>query len=105
MAENIVGSLSRGAAVIAAGRLQCRTWETKEGDKRATVELTVDDIGPSLRRNVAKVTKVTRERADGGNTARPAADTSVPATAGGADPWATPAPVPAAIGDDSNPPF
>jgi single-strand DNA-binding protein len=61
MAENIASSLSKGAAVIASGRLACRTWQTPEGDKRAAVEMTVEDIGPSLRRNVAKVTRVTRE--------------------------------------------
>jgi single-strand DNA-binding protein len=99
LAENIINSLSKGAAVIAAGRLQARTWETPEGAKRATVEMTVDDIGPSLRRYVAKVTKVTRERANGGTTV-PAA----PAAAG-TDPWATPAPVPAAAGYDAAPPF
>ena len=63
MAENIAASLSKGNAVVATGRLRCRTWETTEGDKRVTVEMTVDDIGPSLRRAVAKVTKATREHA------------------------------------------
>jgi single-strand DNA-binding protein len=89
LAENITGSLSKGAAVIAAGRLRARTWQTDDGDKRATVELTVDDIGPSLRRTIAKVTKVTRERpANGAATqanAAPSAD---------ADTWTTPAPSP-----------
>ena len=28
MAENIAASLSKGNAVIATGRLRCRTWET-----------------------------------------------------------------------------
>ncbi len=71
MADNIATSLSKGAAVIASGRLRCRTWETTEGDKRATVEMTVDDIGPSLRRNVVKVTKVTREHANAAATTAP----------------------------------
>ena len=29
MAENIATSLSKGNAVVAAGRLRCRTWETR----------------------------------------------------------------------------
>ena len=63
-AENIAASLTRGSAVVATGRLRCRTWEDKDGGaKRAAVEMTVDDIGPSLRRAVAKVTKATREHA------------------------------------------
>lgn len=62
LADNVCGSLAKGHAVIATGRLRARTWETDAGDKRATVELTVDDIGPSLRRATAKVVKTTRER-------------------------------------------
>jgi single-strand DNA-binding protein len=97
-AENITASLSRGNAVVATGRLRCRTWEDKDGGKRATVEMTVDDIGPSLRRAVAKVTKATREYA-------PANGNGSGATA---DQWSAPEPVPAAAAagsDDLNPPF
>ena len=92
LGENIAASLTRGAAVVATGRLGYRGWQTTEGDKRGAVEMTIDDIGPSLRRNVAKVTKVTREHADG--PARPADSPRTPATApaaavNGADPWAS----------------
>jgi len=99
-AENIAASLNRGNAVVATGRLRCRTWEDKDGGKRATVEMTVDDIGPSLRRAVAKVTKATREHtAANGNRAA------------AADQWSTPAaepeqvPAAAAAGADDEPPF
>jgi single-strand DNA-binding protein len=98
-AENITASLNRGSAVVATGRLRCRTWEDKDsGAKRAAVEMTVDDIGPSLRRAVAKVTKATRERTPAnGNVTAPA------------DQWntASPEPVPAtaAAGSDDEPPF
>ena len=98
-AENIAASLARGNAVVATGRLRCRTWETPEGEKRVTVEMTVDDIGPSLRRAVAKVTKATREHAPA-NGGSPAADR-----------WSTPAaeparvPAAAAAGSDDEPPF
>ena len=73
MAGNITASLSKGAAVVATGRLRCRTWETDDGSKRAAVEMTVDDLGPSLRRAIAKVTKATREHANGNTTASTAA--------------------------------
>ena len=33
MAENIAASLTRGNAVVATGRLRCRTWETKDGEQ------------------------------------------------------------------------
>jgi single-strand DNA-binding protein len=89
MAENVITSLSKGAAVVAAGRLRCRTWQTTEGEKRARVELTVDEIGPSLRRNVAKVTRVTRERgaspASGEPAPAPSQWETVPAQSAGYD--------------------
>ncbi|GAB3595611.1 hypothetical protein GCM10027446_21180 [Angustibacter peucedani] len=59
-AENVAESLTRGTAVIAQGRLQSRSYETKEGEKRTVVEMQVDEIGPSLRRATAKVTKAQR---------------------------------------------
>lgn len=56
-AENVAESLSRGSAVIAQGRLRSRSFETKEGEKRTVTELDVDEVGPSLRRAKAVVTK------------------------------------------------
>ena len=88
LGENIAASLTRGAAVVAVGRLAYRRWETKEGEKRGAVELTVDDIGPSLRRAAAKVTKVTREHAPADDPARLPA-TAAAGTANGTDPWAS----------------
>jgi single-strand DNA-binding protein len=88
MAENVAASLTRGAAVIASGRLTCRTWE-KDGQKHATVEMTVDDIGPSLRRNVAKVTKVTREHATNGTAPAMAATAAPSAGASDGSQWST----------------
>jgi single-strand DNA-binding protein len=65
-AENVAESLTRGTAVIAQGRLQSRSFETKEGEKRTVVEMQVDEIGPSLRRATAKVTKAQRGGGGGG---------------------------------------
>lgn len=56
-AENVAESLQRGTAVIAQGRLESRSFETKEGEKRTVQELAVDEIGPNLRRATAVVTK------------------------------------------------
>ena len=59
--------------------------------------MTVDDIGPSLRRAVVKVTKATREHANANGTGA------------AADQWSTPAPEPvpagAAAGPADEPPF
>jgi single-strand DNA-binding protein len=65
-AENVAESLTRGTAVIVQGRLQSRTFETKEGEKRTVVELACEEVGPSLRRATAKVTKAQRGGGGGG---------------------------------------
>src|ERR1700728_2401642 len=45
-AENAAESLTRGMRVIAQGRLQQRSYETREGEKRTVYEVEVDDVGP-----------------------------------------------------------
>lgn len=57
MAENIAASLRKGDRVIATGRLKQRSYETQAGEKRSTIELDVDEVGPSLKRATASVTK------------------------------------------------
>jgi single-strand DNA-binding protein len=57
MAENVSESLTRGARVVVAGRLEQRSWETTDGDRRSKVEVVADEIGPSLRWATAQVTK------------------------------------------------
>lgn len=64
MGENVAESLQRGTRVVVQGRLKSRTFETKEGEKRTVMELDVDEVGPSLRRATAQVTK--NERSGGG---------------------------------------
>lgn len=61
-AENVTESLTRGARVIAQGRLVQRSFETREGEKRSVFELQVDEIGPSLKYATAKVNKVARQQ-------------------------------------------
>jgi single-strand DNA-binding protein len=60
-AENVAESLTRGSRVIVSGRLKSRSWDDKEtGQKRTTMELDVDEVGPSLRYATAKVNKTQR---------------------------------------------
>lgn len=75
MAENAAESLRKGQRVIASGRMKTREYD-KDGETRLSVELDVDEIGPSLRYATASVQK---------------AEKSKPA----ADPW----------GDDPGAPF
>ena len=65
-AENVAESLHRGTRVVVTGRLKSRSYETKEGEKRTSIELEVDEVGPSLRYASAKVTKAERGGGGGG---------------------------------------
>ena len=47
-AEHVAGSLTKGSRVIATGRLKQRSYETKEGEKRTSIELEVDVAGGLL---------------------------------------------------------
>ena len=56
-AENVAESLRKGMRVIVQGRLTQRSYDTQQGERRTVVELQVDEIGPSLRRARAQVTR------------------------------------------------
>jgi single-strand DNA-binding protein len=60
-AEQAAESLQKGARVIVVGRLEQRSWETEQGEKRSVVEVQVDEIGPSLRWATATVNRTQRE--------------------------------------------
>lgn len=78
MAENVAESLEKGMRVVVTGRLRQRSWETPEGAKRQSTELTVDEVGPSLKWAKAKISKT--ERVSSTPTEDP--------WSGGSDPWA-----------------
>lgn len=61
LASNIANSLSKGMRVIAQGRLTQRSYQAQDGTQRTVVELRVDEIGPSLTRATAQVTRQTSQ--------------------------------------------
>jgi single-strand DNA-binding protein len=63
LAENVSESLGRGARVVVTGRLEQRSWQTDQGDKRSKVEIVADDVAPSLRWATAQISK--NEKRDG----------------------------------------
>lgn len=65
MAENVSESVTRGSRIIVTGRLEQRSWETPDGDKRSRVEIIADELGPSLRWATAQIVK--NERRGPGN--------------------------------------
>lgn len=96
-AENVAESLTKGARVIAQGRLKSRSYDTKEGEKRTVIELEVDEIGPSLKTASATVTRTQRSGGGNGGGGTSGSWGSQPA----ADPWGAPSSQVA----DSEPPF
>ena len=102
-AENVAESLQKGMRVIVSGRLQQRSYDTKEGEKRTVIELQVDEIGPSLKYATAKVNRTTRGGGNGGFGGSPSGGSGAPSD----DPWASSAPASSGGGGWSSdePPF
>ena len=91
-AENVAESLRKGMRVIVQGRLTQRSYDTQQGERRTVVELQVDEVGPSLRRARAQVTRVQAQAASA-----PSASASASGGAAGwgqetpqHDPWGEP---------------
>jgi single-strand DNA-binding protein len=97
VAEHVTESLVKGARVIVQGRLQQRSFETKDGEKRTVVELQVDEVGPSLRYATATVNRAQRT----GTQQRNAPASQEPPE----DPWASPTPASGGQGFLDEPPF
>ena len=68
LAENAAESLHKGARVMVSGRLEQRSWETKDGEKKSIVDIVADEVGPSLRWASAQVTKNERRTSEGGGS-------------------------------------
>jgi len=65
LAENVAETVGKGTRVTVTGRLDQRSWETQDGDKRSKVEIVADDVAVSLRWATAEVRR--NERSDGGS--------------------------------------
>jgi single-strand DNA-binding protein len=76
LAENLATSLHQGARALVHGRLQQRSWETQEGEKRSKIELVAEAAGPELKWATADITKNERRSEGNGNASRPKATAS-----------------------------
>ena len=56
-AENVVASLTKGTRVIVQGRLTQRSYTDNQGQQRTSLDLAVEEVGPSLRFASAQVTR------------------------------------------------
>lgn len=61
-------------SVAATGQLKQRNYETKEGEKRTSIELQVDEIGPSLKYATAQVTRTGQRQQAAESWSAPAPD-------------------------------
>jgi single-strand DNA-binding protein len=79
MAENVAESLQKGQRVMVTGALKIRNFERQDGSKGTSVEINVEEVGPSLKWATAKVTKASRSGGGGGDMGG--------GQGGGANPW------------------
>lgn len=99
LATHCAQSLAKGMRVIAQGRLQQRSYQEQDGSNRTVIEMTVDEIGPSLKYATAQVQRQQHGNGGGfqGNNAggfaggardqQPQQQAQAPAD----DPWGAPA--------------
>jgi len=66
LADNVAASLVKGNRVMVTGRLDQRSWETPQGDKRSKIEITADDVAPSLRWASVEIARNPRDDNFGG---------------------------------------
>ena len=75
LGENAAACVTKGTRLVVFGRLEQRSWETQDGEKRSVVEIVADEIGPSIRWATAEVKRNERRGGDfdGGGSSAPAA--------------------------------
>ncbi|SDQ11151.1 single-stranded DNA-binding protein [Leucobacter chromiiresistens] len=56
-ADNIAASLTKGMRVIVQGRLTQRSYTDNQGQQRTSLDLEVEEVGPSLRFATAQVAR------------------------------------------------
>jgi len=61
LATNVTDSLGKGDRVVIVGQLRMRSWETPEGEQRSVVEVTAEEVGPSLRWATARPERAARK--------------------------------------------
>lgn len=91
LAENAAQSLTKGTRVLVSGRLDQRSWETPEHERRSKIEITADEVAPSLRFATASITRNERRTPETagapsyGGTSRPVSNEPSGGGSGGGD--------------------
>lgn len=92
LAAHIATSLAKGMRVVATGRLSQRTYEDQTGAKHTVIEMTVDEIGASLRYTTCQIAKPSTSTGFAGSTPQiaPAQAHAWTQAAPSSDPWGNP---------------
>lgn len=69
LGENVAATLVKGSRVVVTGRLEQREYTSREGEKRTSIDVIADDIGPSLRWATATVVRTPKQDGQGGGAA------------------------------------
>jgi len=94
LAENSARTLEKGIGVVVTGRLEQRSYEDKEGNKKSVVDLIADEIGIATR---SLETIQRRAKQEGGNAQPARQQASAPRT--------RPATAKVSVGADEAEPF
>lgn len=98
-ADNVAATLTKGTRVIVQGRLSQRSYKDNNGQDRTSLDLEVEEIGPSLRFATAQITRgQSRGGGNGGGSGGPATQQAQEA-------WGAPQGDPGAFGGDMGAPF
>ena len=73
LGENVAASLHKGTRALVYGRLEQRSWDTQDGEKRSKIEVVAEEIGPSLRWAQAQVERTARTTGEGAPAGAPPA--------------------------------
>ena len=87
LAENIASTMTKGMRVVATGRMEQKDWTDKDGNKRTSYDLVLDEIGPSLRWATAVVTKTDKSGSSSSSPSIVAASAAFNATVVEEDPF------------------
>ncbi len=75
LAEQVAKSAKKGHRVFVTGRVQTRSWETKEGAKRTTTEIIAENVSllgitnPAVQNNISNEARPAMGRSEGSSSA------------------------------------
>ena len=79
LGENIAASINKGNRVVVTGSVRSRDWEDRDGNRRTSIEIDVDECSPSLRWAQARSERTERSGGGGGGFSGGGGASSAPA--------------------------